>query len=172
MGTAGPARPSPRRDAGWWPKRRAGPTGNTFPRMTFTLTWPHRSCLSIAGLPVRRGRMSGMSAAVPVHRGQRQEGSTGADPSQGYRSSTATPCDTIRVRKYTPRGCTKLWQTVTRSMSSPVKRTPLCPSTRCSTNQTPQTRGSQYTWSTWLAPATVTATGTWDFRNYLQAGFT
>ena len=36
----------------------------------------------------------------------------------------------------------------------------------------PQTRGSQYTWSTWLAPATVTATGSWDFRNYLQAGFT
>ena len=31
-----------------------------------------RSCLPIAGFPVRRGRMSGMSTAVPVHRGQRQ----------------------------------------------------------------------------------------------------
>ena len=48
MGTAGSARPSPRRDAGWWPKRRAGPTGNTFPRMTFTLTWLR------AVAPVRR----------------------------------------------------------------------------------------------------------------------
>ena len=51
MGTAGPARPSPTRDAGWWPKCRAGPTGNTFPRMTFTLTWPR------AVAPVRRGRL-------------------------------------------------------------------------------------------------------------------
>ncbi len=152
--------------------RRSGGAGYRRHRAGGKADGWHRSHLPLAGLPVRRGRMSGMSAAVPVHRGQRQEGSTGADPSQGYRSSTATPCDTIRVRKYTPRGCTKLWQTVTRSMSSPVKRTPLCPSTRCSTNQTPQTRGSQYTWSTWLAPATVTATGTWDFRNYLQAGFT
>ena len=51
MGTAGPARPSPTRDAGWWPKCRAGPTGNTIPRMTFTLTWPR------AVAPVRRGRL-------------------------------------------------------------------------------------------------------------------
>ena len=51
MGTAGPARPSPTRDAGWWPKCRAGPTGNTFPKMTFTLTWPR------AVAPVRRGRL-------------------------------------------------------------------------------------------------------------------
>ena len=29
---------------------------------------------AITGLPVRRGGMSGMPAAVPVHRGQRQEG--------------------------------------------------------------------------------------------------
>ena len=36
MGMAGLARPSPRRDAGWWPKCRAGPTGNTSPKMTFT----------------------------------------------------------------------------------------------------------------------------------------
>ena len=27
-------------DTGWWPKCRAGPTGATFPSMTFTLTWP------------------------------------------------------------------------------------------------------------------------------------
>ena len=51
MGTAGPARPSPTRDAGWWPKCRAGPTGNTSPRMTFTLTWRR------AVAPVRRGRL-------------------------------------------------------------------------------------------------------------------
>ena len=46
-----PARLSPRRDGGWWPKRRAGPTGNTFPRMTFTLTWRR------AVAPVRRDRL-------------------------------------------------------------------------------------------------------------------
>ena len=51
MGTAGPARPSPTRDAGWWPKCRAGPTGATFPSMTFTLTWPR------AVAPVRRDRL-------------------------------------------------------------------------------------------------------------------
>ena len=51
MGTAGPARPSPRRDAGWWPKCRAGPTGNTFPKMTFTLTWRR------AVAPVRPDRL-------------------------------------------------------------------------------------------------------------------
>ena len=45
-----PARLSPRRDGSWWPKRRAGPTGNTFPRMTFTLTWLR------AVAPVRRDR--------------------------------------------------------------------------------------------------------------------
>ena len=39
------------RDAGWWPKRRAGPTGATFPRMTFTLTWRR------AVAPVRRDRL-------------------------------------------------------------------------------------------------------------------
>ena len=97
MGTAGPARPSPTRDAGWWPKCRDGPTGNTFPKMTFTLTWPRavapvlsggagyphhraggkadgwrRSCLPIAGFPVRRGGMSGMSAAARMHCGPRQ----------------------------------------------------------------------------------------------------
>ena len=95
MGTAGPARPSPTRDAGWWPKCRDGPTGNTFPKMTFTLTWPR------AVAPVRRGRlpapscrresgrmapvvstdcrlssstggMSGMSAAARMHCGPRQ----------------------------------------------------------------------------------------------------
>ena len=54
MGTAGPARPSPTRDAGWWPKCRAGPTGNTFPKMTFTLTWP-RAVLS-GGAGYRRHR--------------------------------------------------------------------------------------------------------------------
>ena len=51
MGTAGPAMPSPTRDAGWWPKCRAGPTGATFPKMTFTLTWPR------AVAPVRRDRL-------------------------------------------------------------------------------------------------------------------
>ena len=50
-GDGGPARPSPTRDAGWWPKCRAGPTGNTFPKMTFTLTWRR------AVAPVRRGRL-------------------------------------------------------------------------------------------------------------------
>ena len=38
-------------DAGWWPKCRAGPTGNTSPRMTFTLTWRR------AVAPVRRDRL-------------------------------------------------------------------------------------------------------------------
>ena len=51
MGTAGPARLSPTRDGSWWSKCRAGPTGNTFPRMTFTLTWPR------AVVPVRRSRL-------------------------------------------------------------------------------------------------------------------
>ena len=51
IGTAGPARPSPTRDAGWWPKRRADPTGNTSPKMTFTLTWPR------AGATARRDRL-------------------------------------------------------------------------------------------------------------------
>ena len=37
----------------------------------------------LAGLPVRRGRMSDMSTAVPVHRSQGQEGAAGADPSPG-----------------------------------------------------------------------------------------
>ena len=37
--------------AGWWPKCRAGPTGNTFPKMTFTLTWRR------AVAPVRRDRL-------------------------------------------------------------------------------------------------------------------
>ena len=45
-----PARLSPRRDGSWWPKCRAGPTGTTFPRMTFTLTWLR------AAAPVRRDR--------------------------------------------------------------------------------------------------------------------
>ena len=34
MGMAIPGRPSPMRDAGWWPECRDGPTGSTFPRMT------------------------------------------------------------------------------------------------------------------------------------------
>ena len=104
MGTAGPARPS---DGGsWWPKCRDGPTGNTFPSMTFTLTWPravapvrrdsyprHRKRTDGAGrvyrsLPVRRGGMWGTTALV--HRGQRQEGTAGADPSPG-RHATAGP---------------------------------------------------------------------------------
>ena len=37
----------------------------------------------LAGLPVRRGGMSGMSTAIPVHRGQRPAGTAGADPSAG-----------------------------------------------------------------------------------------
>ena len=87
---------------------RPGTTGATFPKMTFTLTWPRqlhlsggagyphhraggktdRSHLPLAGLPVRRGGMWGMSAALPVHRGQRQEGSTSADPSPGRHVAT------------------------------------------------------------------------------------
>ena len=51
MGTAGLARPSPTRNAGWWTECRAGPTGNIFPKMTFTLTWPR------AVAPVRRDRL-------------------------------------------------------------------------------------------------------------------
>ena len=106
-GTAAPAKPSPTRDAGWWPKCRAGPTGNTFPRMTFTLTWPR------AVAPVRRDRLpapscrreSGQIASIvstdcrlssstgrhvghvhsafPVHRGPRPAGTASADPSPG-----------------------------------------------------------------------------------------
>ena len=38
---------------------------------------------TIAGFPVRRGGMWGMSAPLPVHRGPRPEGSPGADPSEG-----------------------------------------------------------------------------------------
>ena len=37
----------------------------------------------LAGLPVRRGRMSNMSTAVPVHRSQGEQGAAGADPSPG-----------------------------------------------------------------------------------------
>ena len=48
----------------------------------------HRSCLPIAGFPVRRGGMSGMSAALPVHRGPRQEGTAGANPSPGRHVAT------------------------------------------------------------------------------------
>ena len=40
MATAIPGRPSPMRDAGWWPECRDGPTGSTFPRMTLSSTWP------------------------------------------------------------------------------------------------------------------------------------
>ena len=50
-GDGGTRRPSPRRDGSWWPECRAGPTGNTFPRMTFTSTWRR------AVAPVRRGRL-------------------------------------------------------------------------------------------------------------------
>ena len=37
----------------------------------------------LAGLPVRRGRMSDMSTAAPVHRSQGEQGAAGADPSPG-----------------------------------------------------------------------------------------
>ena len=37
----------------------------------------------LAGLPVRRGGMLGLSTAIPVHRGQRPAGTAGADPSAG-----------------------------------------------------------------------------------------
>ena len=43
------ARPSPTRDAGWWPRRPGVPTGLIFPRTTSGLTW------SRAPAPVRRG---------------------------------------------------------------------------------------------------------------------
>ena len=82
MGTATPGRPSPMRDAGWWPECWEGPTGNTFPRMTLSSTWP-RAGPPLAGLPVRRGRMSDMSTAAPVHRSQGEQGAAGADPSPG-----------------------------------------------------------------------------------------
>ena len=92
-GDGGPARSSPTRDAGWWPKVPGRPNRSHFPKHDFHLDlaagqlhlsggtgYPHhraggkadgwhRSCLPIAGLPVRRGGMSGMSTAVPVHRG-------------------------------------------------------------------------------------------------------
>ena len=44
----------------------------------------------LAGLPVRRGGMSGMPAAVPVHRGQRQEGTQSADPPAGSPAAGGT----------------------------------------------------------------------------------
>ena len=50
-GDGGTRQTLPRRGAGWWPKCRAGPTGNTFPKMTCTLTWPR------AVAPVRRDRL-------------------------------------------------------------------------------------------------------------------
>ena len=77
MGTAGPARPSPTRDAGWWPKRRAGPTGNTSPKMTFTLTWPR------AVAPVRRGRL-------PVPSCRRESGRMAPVVSTDCRLSSST----------------------------------------------------------------------------------
>ena len=43
------ARPSPTRDAGWWPRRQGVPTGLIFPRTTSGLTW------SRTPAPVRRG---------------------------------------------------------------------------------------------------------------------
>ena len=55
MGTATPGRPSPMRDAGWWPECREGPTGSTFPRMTLSSTWPR------AVAPVWRDRLLGES---------------------------------------------------------------------------------------------------------------
>ena len=77
MGTAGPARPSPTRDAGWWPKCRAGPTGATFPRMTFTLTWRR------AVAPVRRDRLPAPSC-------QRESGLTAPVASTACRLSSST----------------------------------------------------------------------------------
>ena len=77
MGTAGPARPSPMRDAGWWPKRRADPTGNTFPSMTFTLTWPR------AVAPVRPDRL-------PTPSCQRESGRTARVVSIDCRPSSST----------------------------------------------------------------------------------
>ena len=44
----------------------------------------------LAGLPVRRGGVSGMPAAVPVHRGQRQEGTQSADPPAGSPAAGGT----------------------------------------------------------------------------------
>ena len=48
-----PARPSPTRDGSWWPKCRAGPTGNTFPKDDFHLDLAAGSCTCPAGQVTR-----------------------------------------------------------------------------------------------------------------------
>ena len=51
--TATPGRPSPTRDAGWWPGCRGVPTGPTFRKRTSILTWRR------VPAPVRRGMLPG-----------------------------------------------------------------------------------------------------------------
>ena len=74
MGMAIPGRPSPMRDAGWWPECRDGPTGSTFPRMTLSSTWPR------AVAPVRRDRLPTPSCRRESGR-VAQGGSTACRPS-------------------------------------------------------------------------------------------
>ena len=69
------------------------PNRSHFPKDDFHLDLAdgcRGSGLSIAGFPVRRGGMSGMSTALPVHRGPRPEGTQSADPSPGSPAAGGT----------------------------------------------------------------------------------
>ena len=61
----------------------AGGTGYPHHRASGKADGSHRAGPPLAGLPVRRGRMSDMSTAIPVHRSQGEQGAAGADPSPG-----------------------------------------------------------------------------------------
>ena len=77
MGMAIPGRPSPMRDAGWWPECRDGPTGSTFPRMTLSSTWPR------AVAPVQRDRL-------PTPSCRRESGRTAGGGFTACRPSSST----------------------------------------------------------------------------------
>ena len=53
MGMVAPARPSPTRNAGWWPKRRARPDRKHFPKNDFHLDLAAGSCTCPAGQVTR-----------------------------------------------------------------------------------------------------------------------
>ena len=75
--TAIPGRPSPMRDAGWWPECREDPTGSTFPRMTLSSTWLR------AVAPVRRDRL-------PTPSCRRESGRIARGGSTACRPSSST----------------------------------------------------------------------------------
>ena len=80
-------------------KAQGRPNRKHFPKNDFQLdlaagSWKadgsHWAGPPLAGFPVRRGGMSGMSTALPVHRGHRQAGTAGADPSAGSPAAGGT----------------------------------------------------------------------------------